>query len=137
MGYRWHLILTPTDDRTYLIGGLHPSRTADPGTWSHPASLADIQRQFAAFDAPVARILAHARDAADWAMAEVPPLPRWTSRLCRVVLLGDAAHAMLLYLAPRGGGAGRGHGDRGRGRAGRVRRQDRRRGADPGGVASV
>jgi salicylate hydroxylase len=95
-----HMIVYPAEGGKILaINGTYPSRNESAGEWEKAASADEIQQRFHDFD-PVARtILSHARDCKSWALAEVPRLPRWRSKSGKVVLIGDAAHGMLQFLA--------------------------------------
>lgn len=100
LGPARHMITYPASNNTILaINGTYPSRNDSAGEWNHAASVAEIQQRFHDFDPIAKAILAHARDCKAWALAEVPRLPRWRSQSGRVVLLGDAAHGMLQFLA--------------------------------------
>lgn len=100
LGPARHMITYPASNNTILaINGTYPSRNDSAGEWNHAASVAEIQQRFHDFDPVAKAILAHACDCKAWALAEVPRLPRWRSQSGRVVLLGDAAHGMLQFLA--------------------------------------
>lgn len=95
-----HVIFYPAEGGSILaINGTYPSRTDSVGAWNKEASVAEVQAQFAMFDPVVQAVLAEARDCKSWALAEVPRLSRWRSESGRVVLVGDAAHGMLQFLA--------------------------------------
>lgn len=95
-----HMIVYPAEGGKILaINGTYPSRNNGAGEWNKAASVDEIQQRFQDFD-PVANvILSQARDCKSWALAEVPRLPRWRSKSGKVVLIGDAAHGMLQFLA--------------------------------------
>lgn len=95
-----HVIFYPAEGGKILaINGTYPSRSDVVGAWNKTASVEDVQHQFREFDPLVKSVLAEARDCKSWALAEVPRLPRWGSRSGKVVLVGDAAHGMLQFLA--------------------------------------
>jgi salicylate hydroxylase len=66
-------------------------------SWTAEGEVADAQREFEGWHPQVARIIAAADITNRWALYDRDPLPRWT--VGRVTLLGDAAHAMLPYMA--------------------------------------
>lgn len=95
-----HMIVYPAEGGNILaINGTYPSRNNGAGDWNHPASVDEIQTRFHDFDPVAKSILSKARDCKSWALAEVPRLPRWRSKSGKVVLIGDAAHGMLQFLA--------------------------------------
>lgn len=95
-----HMIVYPAEGGNILaINGTYPSRNNGAGDWNHPASVEEIQTRFHDFDPVAKSILSKARDCKSWALAEVPRLPRWRSKSGKVVLIGDAAHGMLQFLA--------------------------------------
>lgn len=55
--------------------------------------------KFSIFDPLVTKIMSRGRDFKSHPLAEVPRLPRWVSRSGKVVLIGDAAHGMLQFVA--------------------------------------
>ncbi|KAK2069112.1 hypothetical protein P8C59_003717 [Phyllachora maydis] len=73
-------------------------------SWTHRCSRADVAADFADFPDLVQRIIALLPDqSAVWRIHDHPPLERWVWKGGRVVLLGDAAHAMTPH---QGAGAG-------------------------------
>lgn len=95
-----HMIVYPAEGGNILaINGTYPSRNNGAGDWNHPASVDEIQTRFHDFDPVAKSILSKARDCKSWDLAEVPRLPRWRSKSGKVVLIGDAAHGMLQFLA--------------------------------------
>lgn len=95
-----HMIVYPAEGGKILaINGTYPSRNDSAGEWNKAASVDEIQQRFHDFDLVAKAILSQARDCKSWALAEVPRLPRWRSKSGKVVLIGDAAHGMLQFLA--------------------------------------
>lgn len=76
---------------------------ADPGpvdgNWNTPADPSRLRALFADFNPVTRAYLAHIQHAEKWQIAVGPALDTWRSRHGRVVLLGDAAHAMIPHAA--------------------------------------
>jgi salicylate hydroxylase len=66
-------------------------------SWSAIGRVADAVAEFAGWHAPVPAIIAAAERTHRWALYDREPLAAWSAG--RVTLLGDAAHAMLPFLA--------------------------------------
>lgn len=95
-----HMIVYPAEGgRILSINGTYPSRSIGVGEWSKSAGVEEVQQRFHDFDPLAKEILSKAQDCKSWALAELPRLSRWTSKSGKVVLIGDAAHGMLQFLA--------------------------------------
>jgi salicylate hydroxylase len=66
-------------------------------SWSAEGKVADALREFEGWHPHVRAIIGFADRVHRWGLYDREPLPRWS--LGRVALLGDAAHAMLPFLA--------------------------------------
>ena len=72
----------------------------NPGEWYKQCDVDQVRRQYAAFEPRIHKILDLASEAPYiWKLSDIPALETWRSSGSRVVLLGDAAHAMLPYAA--------------------------------------
>ncbi len=69
------------------------------GSWNIPADLDELRGLFAGFNEPVRAYLEHMESAEMWQMAYGRRLEAWSTASGRVVLAGDAAHAMLPHRA--------------------------------------
>ncbi|THH09273.1 hypothetical protein EW145_g2128 [Phellinidium pouzarii] len=75
------------------------------GAWVHPASRSDLLDAFSGWEDEVRALLELAENPLLWAIHTVKPLPRYSDPDGRVVLLGDAAHAMTPHQGAGGGQA--------------------------------
>ncbi|KAJ5355468.1 uncharacterized protein N7496_012680, partial [Penicillium cataractarum] len=89
---------------TYTIGAgksfnmvlSHPDNT-DPSTWDQSTALSDMKREFQGWDSRLQKIISMIGNTIKWPLVSGTPLSRWTTG--RLVILGDAAHAMLPYMS--------------------------------------
>lgn len=68
----------------------------DPG-WDTSASAETVRQKVGDFASPLQALIEKARDWRCWSLYTMPPLERWSKE--RAVLLGDAAHPVLPFLA--------------------------------------
>jgi salicylate hydroxylase len=66
-------------------------------SWTDRAATTDVQAAFAGWHPQVRELIGAADEMYGWALFDRPPMPRWSAG--RVTLLGDAAHAMLPFMA--------------------------------------
>ena len=66
-------------------------------SWSAKGDVRELREAYEGFHPDVRAVLAACPDCHKWAILEREPLPRWSDG--RVVLLGDACHAMTPYMA--------------------------------------
>jgi salicylate hydroxylase len=66
-------------------------------SWTEQGDVADALREFEGWHPQVRAIISATEHTNRWALYDRDPLPRWSAG--RAVLLGDAAHAMLPYMA--------------------------------------
>lgn len=71
----------------------------EEGNWHALGNLEKVKAKFADFEPRIASLLdlAKPQDCYMWRFSDMPPLERWSSSSGKVVLVGDAAHAMLPY----------------------------------------
>ncbi|RFU74126.1 hypothetical protein TARUN_8126 [Trichoderma arundinaceum] len=68
--------------------------TDQKGLWDENGDIEFVRRFFSGICSDMIKALKIAKSCDRWRVAEVPNLPRWSSQAGRIVLLGDAAHAM-------------------------------------------
>ena len=94
-----HLVMYPVKQGDLLNLVWNDHGDGEVGSWNEPADLDDLRERFALFEPPVRRLLDYVQECSKWRVAELPPLSRWTAESGKVVLLGDAAHAMTPHAA--------------------------------------
>ena len=92
-----HVVGYPIGD-FYNMVAVCPGKTS-LGKWTIPCDVSELRSNFTAFEPVVQALLHHVDRTAKWLLAYMPPLKQWTSLSGKVTLVGDAAHAMLPYLA--------------------------------------
>jgi salicylate hydroxylase/6-hydroxynicotinate 3-monooxygenase len=88
--------ITPRRDELYFVTSL-PEPEWRNESWSARGDLAQLRSAFAGFHPQVQTVLQACPEVYKWALYERDPLPRWSQG--RVVLMGDACHPMVPYMA--------------------------------------
>lgn len=70
--------------------------------WDQDGNVGEMNKVYEDFDPVIRETLSFVERAKSWKLVESATLESWSSKSGRVVLLGDAAHAMLPYLAQVG-----------------------------------
>ena len=76
------------------------SKKGTEGEWDTMCDVEEVKAEFADFDPRLHKVLSLVDGACYlWKLSDIPVLKTWQSANKRVVLLGDAAHAMLPFAA--------------------------------------
>ncbi|KAH8766468.1 salicylate hydroxylase [Hyaloscypha sp. PMI_1271] len=112
VGMRWmgpggHIMAYPIrNNEMYNVVLLHPQKKqgrqlngADDESWTRKGSKKEMLEWYAGWNDTVKSLLSYVPDGdvAEWNLHSHPPLPTWVNGKC--VLVGDAAHPMLPYVA--------------------------------------
>jgi salicylate hydroxylase len=76
----------------------HPEES-DPSTWTQATAIEDMTRHFRDWDPRLVKIIAMIRETLKWPLLSGRPLPNWLSPSGKLLILGDAAHAMVPYMS--------------------------------------
>ncbi|KAI8144074.1 hypothetical protein BJV82DRAFT_513499 [Fennellomyces sp. T-0311] len=99
IGYRRHIMAYPIrNGELYNLVMSHPGQAA-VGRWNEPGNLEEMKQHYHNFDPIIRRVLDKVEGCLKWTLADLPVLSNWVSPSGRICLIGDAAHAMLPYLA--------------------------------------
>ena len=88
--------ITPSRDEIYFVTSV-PEPDWKNESWSTRGDLSQLRQAFKGFHPQVQAVLSACPEVHKWALYEREPLPRWSKG--RVVLMGDACHAMVPYMA--------------------------------------
>ena len=99
IGHQRHTMAYPIrNGAMYNLVMSHPGK-ASVGKRNEPGDLDEMKQHYADFDQLISKVLCKVSSCLKWKLADLPPVPRWVSKSGRVVLVGDATHAMVPYLA--------------------------------------
>ncbi len=88
--------MTQAREEVYLVSSV-PDPTWPGGGGFVPGDLDEFRTAFTGFHPALQRIVAAAPEVTKWPVFDRPPLPRWSEGRC--VLLGDACHPLMPYMA--------------------------------------
>ncbi|KAF2643524.1 FAD/NAD(P)-binding domain-containing protein, partial [Massarina eburnea CBS 473.64] len=91
---------------TYTIAGgktfnmvlSHPE-DADPSTWNQTTVIEDMKKHFENWDPRLVKLISLIRTTLKWPLLTGKPLSNWVSSSSKLVIIGDAAHAMVPYMS--------------------------------------
>ncbi|CAN3503805.1 hypothetical protein DICA1_F10550 [Diutina catenulata] len=99
IGYRRHIMAYPIrNGELYNMVMSHPGQ-APVGVWNMPGDVEEMKQTYRKFDPLCQKLISKITSVLKWTLADLPQLPNWVSPSGKVVIIGDAAHAMLPYLA--------------------------------------
>jgi len=94
-----HLMTYPIRNRElYNLVMFHPGALPE-GKTNRPLDLEEMKEQFKMFDPVIQKVLTYVQGGVKWQLGNLPSLPTWISPSGHVVLIGDAAHSMVPFLA--------------------------------------
>ena len=76
----------------------HPD-DSDPDTWNQQSALDDMRIHFKGWDPRLENLIKKIRTTLKWPLLSGSVLDRWVHPKGKLVILGDAAHAMLPYMS--------------------------------------
>jgi salicylate hydroxylase len=76
----------------------HPE-DSDPSTWTQATVIKDMKQQFKDWDPCLVKIIDMIRTTLKWPLLSGRPLQNWLSASGKLLILGDAAHAMVPYMS--------------------------------------
>ncbi|KAF2658580.1 salicylate hydroxylase [Lophiostoma macrostomum CBS 122681] len=91
---------------TYSIAGgrsfnmvlSHPS-DSDPSTWKQETAVEDMKAHFAGWDPRLLKVINMIKSTLKWPLVSGVPLRTWLSPSTKLLIIGDAAHAMVPYMS--------------------------------------
>ncbi|EJD00658.1 FAD/NAD-binding domain-containing protein [Fomitiporia mediterranea MF3/22] len=99
VGEGTHMVGYPmSGGKQYNLGFIHPDDDAIE-SWVAPGDVKTMREQFAKYEPRCQKILSLIENPVKWRLMDHKPLRQWMHPAGRVVLLGDACHPMLPYLA--------------------------------------
>ena len=99
IGHEGHVMAYPIRQGTlYNFVMCHPGSVA-VGKQNEPASLDDMRIKYKTWDPVLTRIINKVPQCLKWQNAEIEKIETWISSSGKVALMGDAAHAMVPYMA--------------------------------------
>ncbi|KAH8588837.1 hypothetical protein B0O99DRAFT_746539 [Bisporella sp. PMI_857] len=72
---------------------------SDPGTWNSDHAVNEMRKEFAGWDPQLTKIIHMIEKTIKWPLMNGQILPTWISPSRKVLILGDAAHAMVPYMS--------------------------------------
>jgi salicylate hydroxylase len=76
----------------------HPVE-GEPETWNGTDHVADMRRDFKGWDPALTTLLGMVQTATKWPLRDIQVPDKWSSASRKLILVGDAAHAMLPFMA--------------------------------------
>jgi salicylate hydroxylase len=70
-----------------------------PSTWKPENAIRDMREYFADWDPRLTKIISLIDNTLKWPLLSAPKLPRWVAPSNKVLIMGDAAHAMVPYMS--------------------------------------
>ncbi|KAH6999196.1 hypothetical protein BKA56DRAFT_685174 [Ilyonectria sp. MPI-CAGE-AT-0026] len=72
---------------------------SDPNTWNSQNAIEDMRRHFENWDPKLKKVIHLVNKTIKWPLLSGAHLPTWISKSQKLVILGDAAHAMVPYMS--------------------------------------
>lgn len=76
----------------------HVDKT-DPATWKPETAVADMRKEFSGWDRRLVKIINMIESTLKWPLLSGPVLSTWVTPNNKLVIIGDAAHAMVPYMS--------------------------------------
>jgi salicylate hydroxylase len=89
---------TIANNKSFNMVLSHPD-DSDPATWTQENVIEDMKQHFAGWDPRLVKVIDMIQTTLKWPLLSGKPLQRWVSSSGKLLMLGDAAHAMVPYMS--------------------------------------
>lgn len=97
---RWFMVY-PMPQKDYLglsCGNAEYGLPVEVNHWNGDGDPNELRKSFEMYSPAHRKLLTHVTKCDKWQIADGPPIDRWTSDNGKVIVIGDAAHAMLPHI---------------------------------------
>jgi len=94
-----HVVEYPIKNATLYNLVMSQPGKASVGKWNEPGDVHEMRKMHENWDLTLRKIFNNVDRCVKWKLAYIPPLETWVSESGKVVIIGDAAHGMLPYMA--------------------------------------
>lgn len=99
IGHLRHAMTYPIAGGTSYNMVLSHPESSDPSTWKQQDALAAMKREFKDWDPRLVKVIGMIDSTMKWPLVTGTGLSNWVHPTNKLVVLGDAAHAMLPYMS--------------------------------------
>ncbi|KAL3421401.1 FAD binding domain-containing protein [Phlyctema vagabunda] len=71
----------------------------DPASWKSESAIKDMRNEFTGWDSSLTKVINMIDKTLKWPLVSGSRLPTWTASSSKVIIIGDAAHAMVPYMS--------------------------------------
>jgi len=89
---------TIANNKSFNMVLSHPE-DSDPATWTQINVIEDMKQHFKDWDPRLVKVINMIRTTLKWPLLSGKPLRRWISSSGKLLIVGDAAHAMVPYMS--------------------------------------
>lgn len=98
------------DEFCTIFSNVNYGPPGEPNVWNSDGDVDDLRKRFDGFAPAIQKLLSYVSSCDRWQVTHVPPDIEWISSSGKIIVVGDAAHAMTPHAPQVAGHAADGNG---------------------------